>query len=164
MTELIFLRWISLFTSSSLSCAPSPERIIERLKAEGQMIFAEERLYPRHHHQPAVLFTHKRDVLAPSTIFSTSLMGRKTPEMRLSPNRKWSPDDSMWRKIAHQIPSTLTNTGGWIWWFFKHHVLQVMILPKCQHLLAISKNGHINGWSVGRWSGVICKSPRFLAV
>ena len=112
MTELIFLRWISLFTSSSLSCAPSPERIIERLKAEGQMIFAEERLYP--HHQPAVLFTHKRDVLAPSTIFSTSLMGRKTPEMRLSPNRKWSPDDSMWRKIAHQIPSLHSDKYWWM--------------------------------------------------
>lgn len=112
MTELIFLRWISLFTSSSLSCAPSPERIIERLKAEGQMIFAEERLYPRH--QPAVLFTHKRDVLAPSTIFSTSLMGRKTPEMRLSPNRKWSPDDSMWRKIAHQISSLHSDKYWWM--------------------------------------------------
>ena len=44
---------------------------------------------------PRVLFTHKRDVLAPSTIFSTSLMGIE--KSRLSPNSKMK---SRWLSLS----------------------------------------------------------------
>ena len=45
---------------------------------------------------PRVLFTHKRDVLAPSTIFSTSLMGIE--KSRLSPNSEMK---SRWLSLHH---------------------------------------------------------------
>ena len=59
---------------------------------------------------PRVLFTHKRDVLAPSTIFSTSLMGIE--KSRLSPNSemksRWlSLSSSFWKNLKFSAKNIL---------------------------------------------------------